>query len=701
MPPIVAITEEAAETCPQPDLAESTSAVGRLAENLHRLKRSLSRLLSPADGIARLRPRLKSLLLSCLMVFLISAGVRLLYLQESYSQLGKQGPQEPCMSDIARHYEIEARRFMQEGRILYPRDPVDAGDARPILHPPGYSAMIAAIFAVFGDSETNIRFVQIFLDALSAVLVLLIAAELLPFSVSVISGLLVALSPHLAYHSLWISPDTVCVLPILAAVWLIIKAKQRPRLAMLVAAGAMIGISCWFRANALLLAPFLSLAVVVVFDKRKRFGYAAALVIATMVVVSPITIRNWILYHHFVPISIAGGENFVVGIADFDKEGRFGMPASDGDVGIKEAEWYGRPEYHDSAWLPDGVERDQARYKRGLAVVRSNPRWFVGVIARRALFMLRYNDSSTAGWPFNTSTVPIVSGEPPVMHRPDIAGDDSPIWSASAASWLGKGSAISTQAGLSLEGESLRLCSDASGFGDQIASPPMMLNPGRDYLLTGAISADPGQIVVKITTVDRRIALASEGIDGQSTIHGPKKEKHRNGILEYGGPESPERPLRLTFPSGQHTEAQVTIANNGVASATGVTHIGAVQLYDLGPTPHLWTRYPRMLVRGLQRNLYRTNSMLPLVIAGIILLAIAMRGSTLIVLLIVPIYYISAQSALSTEYRYILGIHYFLFTAAAITIYCVVSAANSIRVKRPIRSFSFHSPISKQPVHRR
>jgi len=35
----------------------------------------------------------------------------------------------------------------------------------------------------------------------------------------------------------------------------------------------------------------------------------------------------------------------------------------------------------------------------------------------------------------------------------------------------------------------------------------------------------------------------------------------------------------------------------------------------------------------------------------------------------VPVYYLCAQSAFHTEYRYILAIHYFLFTAAAVTLY--------------------------------
>ncbi|HEX8090911.1 MAG TPA: hypothetical protein VF762_18770, partial [Blastocatellia bacterium] len=48
------------------------------------------------------------------------------------------------------------------------------------------------------------------------------------------------------------------------------------------------------------------------------------------------------------------------------------------------------------------------------------------------------------------------------------------------------------------------------------------------------------------------------------------------------------------------------------------------------------------------------------------------RGSALAALLAVPGYYLLAQSAFHTEYRYILAIHYFLFVAAAVAFYCAV-----------------------------
>ena len=70
---------------------------------------------------------------------------------------------------------------------------------------------------------------------------------------------------------------------------------------------------------------------------------------------------------------------------------------------------------------------------------------------------------------------------------------------------------------------------------------------------------------------------------------------------------------------------------------------------------------------------------------GIILLAAARRWQVLLVLLVVPAYYLLVQSALHTEYRYILAMHYFLLAIAAVTLGCVGAAikqASSLVVSR-------------------
>jgi hypothetical protein len=127
--------------------------------------------------------------------------------------------------------------------------------------------------------------------------------------------------------------------------------------------------------------------------------------------------------------------------------------------------------------------------------------------------------------------------------------------------------------------------------------------------------------------------------------------------------------IKLPFASGNRSEALLVISNNGPSQSRPKVEITRAELYRLGPTPHLWTRVVRPTVRAIQRNLYTTSRMLPMVLTGIALLAIAGRRKALVALLAVPLYYLTVQSAFHTEYRYILAIHYFLFVMAAVTLY--------------------------------
>ncbi len=676
-----ALTYEASRSLPEPTTpsAATSSASTWLTERLRR------------NSVSRVR-----LSAICAAVFLTALGVRLLCWQDSYAEIGQKGSWN---SAIARHYESEARRMLNEGGILFLNSPVDPGDARPILHPPGYSAFMAGVFALSGDSISSMRLAQIVADGLSAVLVLLIAAQLFPSVVAIISALLVALSPHFAFYSLWISPDTLCVLPVLVAIYLIIKASKRPRLITIIAAGAMVGVSCWLRANALLLAPFLAAIVLLMFDKDKRRRYALALVGATVLVISPITIRNWILFHHFIPISIAGGENLVVGIADFDKEGRFGMPTSDTDVGVKDAEWHNRPDYANSAWLPDGVERDQARYARGLQVIRANPGWFLSVMFKRALFMLRYNDAGRSDWPFNTSRVPIVSAEPSVLHSPVTTREMQPSWSSAGRALLADDSVLSKEATLTLESDeqTLRVAGDGSEFGDQFASAVITVRPKTDYVIRLRAGLERGKGAAKVTSSDRRIAVASAILNNEST----KSNKKKGDVVPVEpGAETETRmsEFEMAFATGDRSEVRLVISNNGPASSPPVARLGLVELFDLGATPYQWTRLPRALVRSLQKNIFKTGVLLPLVVGGVLLLALARRRRALAVLLAVPIYYLLVQSALSTEYRYILAIHYFLFVVAGVTLGCLGLALGqaSRAVLRAKRKIEPNSPAMRE-----
>ena len=427
------------------------------------------------------------------LVFVAAFGVRLLCWRDVRFEAYK------VQTAVTENYKHMARLLMENGASSF----YDAGSvtSEPDLlgHPPGYPFILAAVYGVFGESDAAAQIFQAACDALAAALVFLIAAELLTFGVGVIAGALAAIAPQFCWNSVMLLPDTLAVLPLLAAVYLLVRARAGRGVLKALGAGVLVGVSCWLRANALLLAPFVAVvAVPFLFAKGRRVRPALALVAGALLSVAPLTIRNAVVYGHFIPVSLGGGQTLVEGLADYDPEHRFGLPDTDLGLTRMEAEESGRPEYAAALFTPDGIERDRQRTRRALAVVGAHPFWFAGVMLRRAGSMLRLERTP----------------------------------------------------------------------------------------LTGA-------------------APVSEG----------------------------------------------------------------------------WTRAPRIVVRAVQK-LFITAVFLPLYLAGLVLLLRARRTRELVALLTVPLYFLCVQSALHTEYRYVLAVHYLLFVVAAAALHQAWLAAQRLFFKR-------------------
>jgi Dolichyl-phosphate-mannose-protein mannosyltransferase len=646
-------------------------------------------LLKPPEPSAPSRS--KALLVRCLLIFLIAVGVRLLHWQDQHVWIASG---KTALGGVYKHYEREAERMINDRSLLFPREQAAEGDARMLLHPPGYAILLAAILKFSDDPQPALWFIQLVGDALAAVLVFLIAAELLPLLAALIGGLLVALSPHLAYYSLILTPDSLAALLLLAGVYLLVRATRRPRLATVICAGAAVGLSCWLRANAQALAPLLGLLMLLLFDRRRGWRYAAALLLATVAVIAPITIRNLLVFHRFIPISIMTGLNLAEGIGDYDQEGRLGMPRSDREARLKDVEWSGRSDYGNSLWFPDGIERDRVRWDRAAGVIRERPAWFIGVMFNRAGFMLRTNDSQRREFPFNTANVPVVATERGFAHAISTAADRQPLWmglpvvvslnntilshrlavaDAAQPVWsmlpnelISTGTVLSAGASavMAADGHALELSGDGSAYGEQFTSAAIEVEKNTDYVLVLPARQTRGDMAIKVTSADRRIALASVAMSAAQDKRAVDPDEGETGASS----SALFTAFQLPFATGNRTQIRLVISNNVASPAATGAEIGQAALFKAGATPATWTRLLRGVVRGIQRNLFTTSRLLPLVIIGLILLLLAGRWRVTLIVLAVPLYYLTAHSLFHTEYRYILGIHYFLFMLAGVTL---------------------------------
>jgi len=546
---------------------------------------------------------------------------------------------------VSGDYKRVAQLLRQGGVASFLSSSSPLSDLNTLGHPAGYSILVAIVYSVCGDSDTAVQFVQIVCDALAAVMIFLIVGELLPLSAAIVAGMLAALSPQFAWNSVLLLPDSLFVLPILLAVYCLARAAKNPRLVTFIVAGALVGISCWLRANTMLLTFFLGAAVLLLFRSERSWRFALAVVCGTLLIVLPLTIRNAIVFHRFIPLSLGAGQTLLEGIADYDHEGRFNIAKTDMGIMKQEAEDFHRPDYYTTLFNPDGVERERARLARGFAVIRSHPFWFAGVMTQRAAAMVRLERSR------------LVSTEPPVSHSLEGTDKLEPIWTSWAEELL-KSAFVSPRASaVSLPGGVvLILTGDSEKYGEQLLTPPIPVKLNNDYVLTVPIKIERGRM--RISVKDPAGKIYSSAIVEALETKSPD--------------EQPVNQLQLSFVASKDDRVRLVFSNEASIPPNPVARVGAIKLFELGPARFLWTRYPRFLVHGLQK-IFLTMVILPLAIIGLVLLIIKRQWPALTILLVVPMYFFCVQSIVHTEYRYVLAVDYFLFALVGVTISSLIS----------------------------
>jgi hypothetical protein len=579
--------------------------------------------------ILKTMPTVRARLIVSLVIFLIAFGVRVLTWHDTRLEVGK------IQTVVVADYQRIAELLRAGGIKSFFSSSSGLADPNTLGHPPGYPILIAGIFSIAGRSNTALQMFQIAADALAAVILFLIVAELLPLSAGVVAGLLAALSPQLAWNSVLLLPDSISVLPILLAIYLLIRAARNPRWLSFILIGALIGVSCWLRANAMLLTVFIAAAALLMF-KAKRWQFALAVICGTLLIVLPLTIRNAIVFHRLIPLSLGAGQTFLEGIADYDQEARFGVPSTDMGIMKQEAEIYQRPDYYGTLFNPDGVERERARLSRGFAIVRSHPVWFAGVMAKRASSMLRLERSR------------LLSRTPAIVHSPDPYSVPAVIQYSFEILNEANPRANQMTAQTELGAQILNIVANDSRYGVQ-TSWPLRVKRNNDYLLQTAVKVEAGRI--RFSVID-----SDDDVLNSTTIE-PLEGKTGGDAYVL---------LTLTFVSTDDN-LRIVISNEGAAHS--VCSIGAIAVHELGPGRFLWTRYPRFVIHAIQR-MFITAAILPLAIIGLLIVIFRKRRAALVILLVVPICFFTVQSAVHTEYRYVIAVTYFLFAFAGVAISC-------------------------------
>ncbi|MGB2769450.1 MAG: tetratricopeptide repeat protein [Candidatus Zixiibacteriota bacterium] len=182
---------------------------------------------------------------------------------------------------------------------------------------PFYAYFLALVYKIFEHSYIIPRIIQHLVGSFSCVLVYFLARKLFNRKVAIVSGLIAATYGMLMYFEGELLLDSFLILFDLLLILFLLRAKENPKFFRWFACGIILGLSAITRPNILVFVPFVWLWIFLVFRREKRFKavltYSASFLLGSILIISPVTLRNLIAGEDTVLIASQGGINFYIG----------------------------------------------------------------------------------------------------------------------------------------------------------------------------------------------------------------------------------------------------------------------------------------------------------------------------------------------------------------------------------------------------
>ena len=187
----------------------------------------------------------------------------------------------------------------------------------PIFHPPLYPYFLAAMNAVFG-SLLAIKLAQALIGSLLIPAVFRIASRVFGPRTAIFAGAFAAVYPELIWYSAHFWSETLFLSLFWWAMERVIAADERSSRRAAAMAGVLFGLAILTRETMLYLLPLAALWLAR--SKARPAGSLAMVTLAAaFVVVAPWTVRNWIQFNAFIPVSTGGGLNLYQGNAELPR----------------------------------------------------------------------------------------------------------------------------------------------------------------------------------------------------------------------------------------------------------------------------------------------------------------------------------------------------------------------------------------------
>jgi hypothetical protein len=185
--------------------------------------------------------------------------------------------------------------------------------------PPGYPYFIGAVHAAFGSLEA-VKVAQILVSVLLIPAVGRVATLVFSPAVGLVAAGITAVYPDLVWYSVHFWSETLFLTLLFWAFERVLASDARAGKGTAAVAGLLWGLATLTRETSLYLTPLVALWLA--WGRRRDGGLArgGAFLLAAVLTIAPWTLRNWMKYDAFIPVSTAGGLNLWQGNAELTRD---------------------------------------------------------------------------------------------------------------------------------------------------------------------------------------------------------------------------------------------------------------------------------------------------------------------------------------------------------------------------------------------
>lgn len=176
------------------------------------------------------------------------------------------------------------------------------------IRPPLYPFFLAGIYVFIGNNIKIVQILQSCLLALVCIIIFYIGKNIFDLKTGYIASGVAAVYPMLIYPSYQLLSESLLIFLFSLSLLFVLKSRDNQYFAIL--AGFLLSLSVLTKPTVLFTLPFFIIWIFREHVTQKRLAHTSTFFIAFLMVFIPWTVRNYLIFHDFVPVSTSGGVAF-------------------------------------------------------------------------------------------------------------------------------------------------------------------------------------------------------------------------------------------------------------------------------------------------------------------------------------------------------------------------------------------------------